>query len=147
MPRKLIILTVFGAAMGWWEGVVVVYIRKILQLSIPDLTRMVMGQVPRDLLSIEMTREAATIIMLVAVALMLEKNWWRRLAVFLWVFAVWDLVYYAALKVLIGWPPSFATIDCLFLIPAPWIAPVWVPVLTMAGFLVFSGWLFLKIKE
>ena len=82
MPRKLIILTVFGAAMGWWEGVVVVYIRKILQLSIPDLTRMVMGQVPRDLLSIEMTREAATIIMLVAVALMLEKNWWRRLAVF-----------------------------------------------------------------
>jgi len=147
MPKKLVILTVFGAAMGWWEGVVVVYIRKILQMNIPDLTRMVMGQVPSDLISIEMTREAATIIMLVTVALMLEKNWWRRLAVFLWAFALWDLIYYVALKILIGWPPSFATIDCLFLIPVPWIAPVWVPVLVMSGFLAFSGWLFFKFKD
>jgi hypothetical protein len=131
-------------AMGWWEGVVVVYIRKILQLSIPDLTKIVMGQIPADLIFIERTREIATIVILVAIAFLLEKKWRRRLAAFLWAFAVWDIFYYVTLKILINWPPSLSTVDCLFLIPCPWIAPVWVPLVTMAGFLVLSGYIFYK---
>ena len=37
-------------------------------------------------------------------------------------------LYYGSLYILIRWPPSLMTIDVLFLIPKPWIAPVWVPV-------------------
>ena len=144
--KKLMILTIFGIAMGWWEGVVVVYIRKILQMTVPDLTKIVMEQVPRDLVRIEVTREVTTIVMLVTVALMLEKNWWRRFATFLWAFAVWDIFYYVTLKILINWPPSLSTVDCLFLIPCPWIAPVWVPLAAMAGFLAIAAYILKKVN-
>lgn len=123
---------------------VVVYIRKILQMYVTDLTGIVMERVPQDLLFIERTREIATIVMLVTIALLLEKKWLRRLAAFLWAFAIWDIFYYITLKILINWPPSLSTVDCLFLIPRPWIAPVWVPLVTMSGFLVVSGYIFSK---
>jgi hypothetical protein len=47
---------------------------------------------------------------------------------FLWTFAFWDLFYYFSLYILIKWPPKLTTIDVLFLIPVPWIAPVWFPI-------------------
>lgn len=75
-----------------------------------------------------MTREAATILMLVTLALLVGHSWLDRAMVFLWTFAFWDLFYYVSLYVLIKWPPKLITIDVLFLIPVPWIAPVWFPV-------------------
>ena len=155
--KKLFILTIFGAAMGWWEGVVVVYIREILSLRTMDLTKIIMEQIKRplfvtgelgySLIFIERTREVATIAILICIALLAEKKWFRKIAVFLWAFAVWDLVYYLALKILIGWPQDLNTIDCLFLIPKPWIAPVWVPVAVMVGFLVTAGVIFSKVHK
>jgi hypothetical protein len=75
-----------------------------------------------------MTREAATIIMLVVVAYLTGYTWVERGIFFLWTFAFWDLFYYLSLFILIKWPPKLTTIDVLFLIPKPWIAPVWLPI-------------------
>ena len=75
-----------------------------------------------------MTREAATIIMLVVIALLTGTSWIERGIFFLWTFAFWDLFYYASLYILIRWPQNMKTIDVLFLIPKPWIAPVWFPI-------------------
>jgi hypothetical protein len=83
---------------------------------------------PRRYVRIEMTREVATIIMLVVIARISGVTWIERGIFFLWTFAFWDLFYYLSLYILIKWPPSLNTIDVLFLIPRPWIAPVWVPV-------------------
>jgi hypothetical protein len=44
-------------------------------------------------------------------------------------FAFWDIFYYAGLWLIIRWPSSLLTQDVLFLIPTPWIAPVWFPIL------------------
>ena len=44
-------------------------------------------------------------------------------------FAFWDIFYYVGLGLIIRWPPSVLMQDVLFLIPTPWIAPVWFPVL------------------
>jgi hypothetical protein len=82
---------------------------------------------PKKYLNIEMTREAATIIMLVAIAWLTGETWLERGIFFLWTFAFWDLFYYVSLYILIKWPPTLKTIDVLFLIPVPWIAPVWFP--------------------
>jgi hypothetical protein len=79
-------------------------------------------------LKIEMTREAATIIMLVVIAYLAGTAWPERGIFFLWTFAFWDLFYYLSLYILIKWPPTLKTIDVLFLIPKPWIAPVWFPI-------------------
>ena len=42
-------------------------------------------------------------------------------------FGVWDINFYAFLKVLLDWPASLFTWDILFLIPVPWAGPVWAP--------------------
>ncbi len=142
---KYFVLSCFGAAMGYLEAVVVVYLRKILSIGgVVDLTKLVMSQVPPDLLRIEISREVSTIIMLVAIAVLVEKNRWLRLSAFLWVFAMWDIFYYAALKILIDWPKSLTTLDCLFLIPIPLIAPIWFPLLVMIIFLAASIWMLRK---
>lgn len=128
MALKLILLAVFGIAMAHFEGVVVVYLRKALGMIDSESNKESIEKFPKRYLNIEMTREAATIIMLVVIAYLVGRTWTDRGVFFLWTFAFWDLFYYLSLYILIKWPPSFSTIDVLFLIPKPWIAPVWFPV-------------------
>ncbi len=125
---KLLILAVFGIAMAHFEGVVVVYLRKVLGILDSDSNKESIGKFPKRYLNIEISREVATIVMLVAIALLVGGTWIERGIFFLWTFAFWDLFYYLSLYILIKWPPTFKTIDVLFLIPVPWIAPVWFPI-------------------
>ncbi len=84
---------------------------------------------PVCLLKVEVYREVATIFVLVSVALLAAPNRQGRWAMFLWTFAIWDVAYYATLFATIRWPSSLTDIDVLFLIPVPWISPVWFPLL------------------
>jgi len=139
MGSKLVLLAIFGIAMAHFEGVVVVYLRKALGITDPESNKESIGKFPKRYLYIEMTREAATIIMLVIIAMLAGSGWIEWIVFFLWTFAFWDLFYYLSLYILIKWPPKLTTIDVLFLIPVPWIAPVWFPVgvssLTILGIL------------
>jgi hypothetical protein len=128
MLIKLSLLAIFGIAMAHFEGVVVVYLRKVLGLLDSDSNKKSIEDFPKRYLHIEISREAATIIMLVAIALLVGVTWIEKGVFFLWTFAFWDLFYYLSLYILIKWPPKLTTIDVLFLIPKPWIAPVWFPV-------------------
>jgi len=124
----LSLLAIFGIAMAHLEGVVVVYLRKALGMLDSESNRESVEKISPMYLKIEMTREAATIIMLVVIALLTGSSWIERGVFFLWTFAFWDLFYYLSLYILIKWPPTLKTIDVLFLIPKPWIAPVWFPI-------------------
>lgn len=128
MTLKLVLLAIFGIAMAHLEGVVVVYLRKALGILDSESNKESVEKFPKRYLKIEMTREAATIIMLVIIAYISGATWIERGIFFLWTFAFWDLFYYLSLYILIKWPPTLTTIDVLFLIPKPWIAPVWFPV-------------------
>jgi hypothetical protein len=145
--RKLIPLASFGASFGFVEAAVVVYLRAaagvvghysstISQLQYSAITQQqalsALAQFPQSLRTIELFREAATIIMLVAVALLADARANERWGSFLWVFAAWDLTYYAGLRAMLRWPSSFKDYDVLFLIPVPWIAQVWFPLLVSA---------------
>ena len=114
--------------MAHLEGVVVVYLRKALGMLDSQSNNASIEKFPKRYLKIEMTREAATIIMLVIIAYLTGVTWIERGIFFLWTFAFWDLFYYLSLHILIKWPPTLTTIDVLFLIPKPWIAPVWFPI-------------------
>jgi hypothetical protein len=115
--------------MAYVEAAVVAYLRFLYYpggFIVRDAASL--GVVPAAALRIELGREAATIVMLVAVALLAaRKSWWERLAFFMWVFALWDVFYYAWLHVFLGWPPDLMTLDVLFLIPGVWVAPVVLP--------------------
>jgi len=143
MILKLILLAVFGVAMAHFEGVVVVYLRKALGIPDSESNRESVGKFPKRYMYIEMTREAATIVMLVVIALLVGETWLERGIFFLWTFAFWDLFYYLSLYILIKWPPTMRTIDILFLIPVPWIAPVWFPIGVSSLTIIIIGVLYL----
>lgn len=118
-------------AMGHLEGVVVYYIR--LDLGVINST----VNMSQDLLhsfpwGIEATREAATLVMLVTLALLVGRDWLERVAALLFAFALWDATYYLSLRIMTGWPQSLNTPDVYFLLPVPWGGPVWVPLLADA---------------
>ena len=147
----LFILAVFAAAMAHLEGVTVVYIRRVLGYAnggdfqgylvnkgITTLEGFSTFFDGEKMLWIERGREAATIVMLVCVALLVARSFYQFLAFFLWTFGIWDLGYYLSLRLLTGWPGSLCDLDCLFLIPRPWFAPVYVPVIVMLLFIALS---------
>src|SRR5213082_8929 len=146
-PRQLLASGIFAAAFGFLEAVVVVYLRAATGLlpgfqgTLSEVARMsgqyyvqsqAITQFPKSLLTLEVLREAATIVMLFTVALLTSANSRARSAVFLWTFAIWDIVYYAALWATVRWPLSVKDPDVLFLIPVPWLSPVWFPLLVSA---------------
>ena len=142
---QLISSGVFAAAFGFLEAVVVVYLRAATGLlpgyqgTLADIIRLsgqfnmepqrVAAQFPQSLLALEVFREAATILMLLSVAVLSSRKPKVGAAVFLWAFAIWDIVYYAALWATVRWPLSLNDPDVLFLIPVPWFSPVWFPLL------------------
>ncbi len=140
----------FGIAFGFVEAAVVVYLRAAIGLlpgyggSLADVAGLsadifqqaeILDELPRSLLAVELIREAATMIMLVSVALLAVKTTRERCAIFLWTFAIWDISYYLGLWATVRWPPSLLTADILFLIPVPWLAQVWFPILVSALFM------------
>lgn len=147
VSRQMLTLTAFALAFGFVEGAVVVYLRAAAGLlpgynasSLADVQRLSIAyrqaqslhQFPQALLRIELMREAATMVMLVSVAMLAASRMRERWAYFLWAFAVWDIAYYAGLWATVRWPASLTELDVLFLIPVPWIAQVWYPLLVSA---------------
>ena len=156
---KIIAIILFAISMAYLESALVVYLREILAISypsqIPSSTELALKipyfalianpltVIPNvKILIIEIFREAATIIMLFTFALLVGRKFREKAAIFLLSFAVWDIFYYVFLYVLLGWPASLATMDILFLIPLPWLAPVWVPLLMSTIMIIIAGFLF-----
>lgn len=117
-------LTVFAIAMAFLETAVVVYLR---ELYYPKGFAFPLTLMPPKLALVEVGREAATIVMLFVAGRLGTSGGWRGFAGFMFLFGVWDIFYYVWLKVLLDWPASLATWDILFLIPVPWVGPVWAP--------------------
>ena len=128
MIAKFLLLALFGIAMAHLEGVTVDYLRKLFGINDFKSNRDLLKEIPKQYILIEKTREVATIVMLVTLALLVGKTWLDMVVVFLWTFAFWDLFYYLSLYILTKWPANLKEIDVLFLIPRPWIAPVWLPI-------------------
>ena len=152
MRRAIAALFLFGISFGYLEAAVVVYLRAIYDpirqqihperklgelfpLITPDQLAKAGPENPRRLL-IEVGREAATMLMLAAVALAVARNFRQWFAAFSIVFGIWDIMFYVFLKLMIHWPESLSTWDILFLIPLPWVGPVWAPVLVAATMIV-----------
>jgi len=124
--KTLLWLSLFSIAMGFLESAVVIYLREIVYPGGFDFP---LQPVPGHMALTEVLREAATLIMLLTVALIAGKTNTGKFAWFLYCFALWDIFYYLFLKALTGWPASLFTWDILFLIPVTWTSPVLAPVL------------------
>ena len=126
--RRLLLAGIFGIAFGFVETAVVVYLRAASGLP-SGYGETLSTELPNALAAIEPLREAATIVMLAAAALLVGRGVRDRLMAFFWMFAFWDISYYFWLWYLVKWPTSLLTPDVLFLIPVPWLSQVWFPIL------------------
>lgn len=127
----------FGIAFGYLEAAVVVYLRAALEIvpgAIPGHDPATFGTFE----TVEIAREAATLVMIGAVGSLAGRQPLERLAWASVVFGSWDIVYYAGLRLAIGWPPGLDSWDVLFLIPVPWVGPVWAPVTVSAALVAFG---------
>jgi hypothetical protein len=124
--HRIVWLITFAVAMAYVESAVVVYLRTIYY---PQGFAFPLVLMPSGMVAIEIGREAATLVMLLGVAMLAGADPWDRIAVFCVAFGVWDIAYYIWLWVFLRWPPSLFTWDVLFLIPVPWIGPVMAPVI------------------
>lgn len=132
-------LVVVGVALGWFEAAVVIYLR---QIYYPEGFRFPLAIISGPLLAVELVREAASMVVLGGIGWLVSRHRAGWLGAFLLLFGVWDLVYYAGLKLALGWPAGLGTPDLLFLVPVPWIGPVWAPASVAAIFTVSGGYLF-----
>jgi hypothetical protein len=120
--QRFLWISVYAVAMALLEAVVVAYIRALLDVTMEHVS---LGPYVR----MELWREAATIVMLVAVGWIAGRQPLDRLAYGLFAFGLWDITYYGWLKVLIDWPQTLLDWDILFLIPVQWWGPVLSPML------------------
>jgi hypothetical protein len=125
--KKLLWVGIFAIAMAFVETMIVFYLRKLYYPS--NILFPLNVSMPTQILVLEWIREASTIIMLFAVAVIAGKKVRERFAYFIYAFAIWDIFYYVWLKVILNWPASLMTWDVLFLIPITWASPVLCPIL------------------
>ena len=120
-----IALAIFAIAFGIEEAIIVVYLRHLP------------GSYAPRAYALEILREACTLVVIGAVAWFAATSSTLRARAFCFAFGIWDIVYYVALWQLSGYPRLIDD-DVLFLIPVPWLAPVWSAV-ALAIALVFIG--------
>jgi hypothetical protein len=150
--RSLLALGLFGVSFAYVEAAVVVYLRALYEplhhrlhpdRGPDDLFPVIRldqlaaeGPAMRRRLDIELVRELATLVMLAAVGLAVGRGRRDTFSAFLVAFGVWDIAFYAFLKILIDWPATFWTWDLLFLLPLPWTAPVIAPMIVALSMIV-----------
>ncbi|MBI2040043.1 hypothetical protein HYT18_03145 [Candidatus Microgenomates bacterium] len=155
---------IFAVSFAFVEAAAVVYLRHLLGVNFtpPQIDRSeVLFLTPgiaflepqtavkiitdSALLNVERIREAATLVMLSAVATLAGKLFWERVAYFFLAFGIWDIFYYAFLKLTIGWPKTLGDLDIFFLLPTPWVGPVYVPIVISTVLVI--GSLFVLVKK
>jgi hypothetical protein len=141
--RTILLVSIFAIAFAFVESSVVVYLRQIFY---PEGFTFPLKPGITPHIAVEVSREFATIVMLVAVGMIAGSTRWQRFSYFLIGFGVWDVFYYVWLKVILDWPASLFDWDILFLIPIPWISPVIAPIL-VSLMMIGGGWLILRKEE
>ena len=123
---RWVIVIVFAIAMAWLEAACVLYIRMLVNRVEPyQANPLPMNE---TLGTVELWREAATLVMIAAMGLLAGRTWRRRAGYAAIAFGAWDIFYYVFLRIISGWPRTLLDWDILFLLPLPWWGPVLAPV-------------------
>ena len=134
--RRWTVVIAFAIAMAWVEAASVFYIRTLVDRIEPYQP----DPLPMHgaLGSVELWREAATLVMIATVGLLAGRTWRSRAGYAAIAFGAWDLFYYVFLRLMSGWPRTLLDWDILFLLPLPWWGPVLAPASIAAVMIVWG---------
>ncbi len=135
VKRQLFWLMIWGVAFAYIEASVVVYLREIYYLD--GFTFPVVIAEPHMVIT-EVVRELATLLIMWATVNLTYQILQSKLAAFMVIFGIWDIFYYLFLKIILNWPETLNSWDILFLIPVPWVGPIWAPIVVSIG-LIYAG--------
>lgn len=137
----------YGVAMAFLEAAVVVYVRAALAIAPDAIFPLRYPGAFGDLAAIEVGRELATLAMLAAIGWIAGRSGIERLTWSAVAFGAWDIAYYGWLVVISGWPPALDAWDILFLVPVPWVGPVWAPIVVSVALVAFGLWAARRRRE
>jgi len=120
------LVMVFAIAMACVEAASVFYIRALVDRVEPYQANPLPLQ--EALGSVELWREAATLVMIATLGMLAGRTWRQRAGYAALAFGAWDVFYYVFLRLISGWPRTLLDWDILFLLPLPWWGPVLAPV-------------------
>ena len=124
--------------MAYFESAAVVYLQRALDMTPQTIFPLRDQNSLGGLGGIEIGREAATLVMLAMVGWIAGRGSLERLAWTAVAFGIWDIGYYFWLWIFIGWPTHLTDFDLLFLLPVPWVGPVWAPIVVSLSLIIFG---------
>lgn len=133
--HKWIWVGLFAVAFAMIEAAVVIYIRKIYY---PEGFSFPLKLIGSDIAIVEISREFATMLLLISIALVADKRFIQAFAWFIFAFAIWDIFYYVFLYVFLGWPQNLMVWDILFLLPFTWVGPVIAPIINSLTMIILA---------
>ena len=135
MKQQIFWVTFFAIGMAFVESSVVIYLR---ELYYPGGFDFPLRVIDSHIAITEFLREAATLVMLLGVAVLASKKKAEIPAWFIYTCAIWDIFYYVFLKAILNWPASLLTWDLLFLIPLIWTGPVVAPMINSITMIILA---------
>ena len=125
---RWLLVALYAAAMAWVESAVVFYLRVMIDRVEPYQPNPLPMTI-FDFGRVELVREAATLIMLLAVGVLAGKTTRARFGYAAIAFGIWDILYYVFPHPDDRLAPLAFRLGYFIFDPAPWWGPVLAPVL------------------
>jgi hypothetical protein len=131
----LLALAALCIAVGYVDAVTTFYVRGMLQVAQEGggFAQAVTEAMPPRIVALEQTRQAATVLVLVTVAVVAGRNLQQQFGTALYVLGGWVVFRYAAIRTITDWPSSLTDVDTVLYLPEAVYAPVWMPIVIGLG--------------
>ena len=141
----LIALTALCVAVGYIDALASFYVRGMYQVTVEggEFAQAVVQEMPPRIVSLELTRQAAFIVALLAAGVIAGRNNMQQVGTFTYSLGGWIIFRYVSIRTLTDWPASLSDLDAVLFLPEPVYAPVWMA-LIIAGALTTSGVLLIR---
>ncbi len=131
----LIAIAALCIAIGYVDAVATFYVRGMLQVSQEggNFAQAVTEAMPPRIVALEQTRQAATVLVLVAMAIVAGRNLQQQFGTVFYALGGWLVLRYAAIRTITDWPAALTDIDTVLYLPHAVYAPVWMPIVIGLG--------------
>ncbi|MGI5819587.1 MAG: hypothetical protein ACOX9R_16000 [Armatimonadota bacterium] len=131
----LLSLAALCIAVGYVDAVATFYVRGMLQVAQEGggFAQAVTEAMPPRIVALEQTRQAATVLVLVAVAIVAGRNLQQQFGTAFYALGGWIVFRYAAIRTITDWPGTLTDVDTVLYLPHAVYAPVWMPLVVGLG--------------
>lgn len=131
----LISIAALCIAAGYVDAVATFYVRGMLQVAQEGggFAQAVTEAMPPRIVALEQTRQAATLLVLVAVGIVAGRNLHQQFGTAFFAIGGWIVFRYVAIRTITDWPAALTDVDTVLYLPHAVYAPVWMPIVIALG--------------